>query len=124
MEQTWMLWSSIRCDLSRWTKGNSQCEFKLTAVDLDGDKFSYLIDWDDGTNTGWSEPVKSGDSITLNHSWSRPNVYTINCKVRDEYGAEISKTMDVRLLPKSRSTGLFFTQFLGRLQVLKQMFSQ
>jgi hypothetical protein len=56
--------------------------------DPDGDKVSYLFDWDDGTYSVWIPDHLSDELISSYHSWSEEGVYNVRVKARDIYGAE------------------------------------
>ncbi|KYK26685.1 hypothetical protein AYK20_08735 [Thermoplasmatales archaeon SG8-52-1] len=63
--------------------------YMATSVDPDGDNISYFFDWDDDSNSGWTEFVPSGLSINRSHSWkyTGSDVFTIRVKTKDEHGA-------------------------------------
>ena len=63
-------------------------DYKILSTDPDGDDISYLVDWGDGTNTGWLGPYTSGEEQTVSHSWETKGSYTIQVKAKDSNGAE------------------------------------
>ncbi len=63
-------------------------DYNFTAIDPDGDKLYYFIDWGDTTNSGWIGPFQSGDQITESHTWSKRATYTLKAKVKDIYDNE------------------------------------
>lgn len=67
--------------------------YNLSSTDQDDDNVFYYVDWGDNTNSGWIGPYVSGETITVNHSWSQQGVYTIKAKAKDIYGAESDWTM-------------------------------
>jgi hypothetical protein len=62
--------------------------YTFSTIDPDGDQVHYLIDWGDGTNSGWIGPYFSGEEITQAHIWSKKGDYTIKTKAKDNNGAE------------------------------------
>jgi len=63
-------------------------EFNFTATDLEGDNVSYMINWGDGTDSGWTDHFDSGEKITKTHSWSTKGTYDIKLKANDSLGAK------------------------------------
>ncbi len=61
--------------------------YTANTTDPDGDGVAYLFDWGDGTDSGWTEYVPSGDSVSRMHAWATGN-YSIRVKTRDEQGLE------------------------------------
>ncbi|DAC72272.1 MAG TPA: hypothetical protein DSN98_05980 [Thermoplasmata archaeon] len=71
-------------------KPNEQYEYTINAIDPDGDMISYLIDWGDGSTSGWVGPFPSGSPVTLNHSWETPKTYLVKGKAKDANEVESS----------------------------------
>jgi len=71
-------------------KPNESYEYTITAIDPDGDTVSYLIDWGDGTTSGWVGPLPSGSQVKLSHSWGTPGTYQIRGKAKDVNDVESS----------------------------------
>jgi outer membrane protein assembly factor BamB len=46
-------------------------------------KLYYLIDWGDGTNTDWTRPYTSGETLTVTHSWQNKGTYLIQARAKD-----------------------------------------
>ena len=63
-------------------------EFTIVSTDPDGDDVYYYIDWDDGNVEDWIGPYASGVVVTVSHSWSSEDTYSILAKAKDTYGAE------------------------------------
>ncbi|MCD6481127.1 MAG: hypothetical protein J7L31_02500 [Thermoplasmata archaeon] len=57
--------------------------FNTVTTDPDGDSLEYLIDWGDGTNTGWLDPITSGTPFETFHAWDEPGTYEVKAKARD-----------------------------------------
>jgi hypothetical protein len=63
-----------------------QYEFYVMAVDENGDRVSCMIDWGDGSQSGWSELAPSGSPFTMRHTYDEEGVYDIVAQARDEGG--------------------------------------
>lgn len=57
-------------------------------TDSDGDQIRYLIDWDDGTKSEWTQLFDSDEPVQFTHQWESKGRYTIKVKAKDEHGAE------------------------------------
>jgi|GEM_PF-3558157 len=57
--------------------------YNTVTTDPDGDSLEYLIDWGDGTDTGWMGPIASGYPFETFHSWDEPGTYEVRAKARD-----------------------------------------
>jgi hypothetical protein len=55
--------------------------YTFSTTDPDGDQVYYLVEWGDGTSTGWITETSA------THSWDK-GTYLIRCKAKDEFGAE------------------------------------
>jgi CubicO group peptidase (beta-lactamase class C family) len=58
-----------------------------STTDPEGENISYLFDWGDGTNSGWTEYVPSGTIINVSHTWSK-GFFNIRVKAKDSHGTE------------------------------------
>jgi outer membrane protein assembly factor BamB len=63
-------------------------DYNFTAIDPDGDRVYYFIDWGDGANSSWIGPYESGVVVTQSHTWTIKGTYNITAKVKDVYGDE------------------------------------
>lgn len=64
-------------------------QWNITATDPDIDDMSYLVDWGDGTTTGWSPLLyHSGETMTQSHKYDTKGTYMIKAKAKDIYGNE------------------------------------
>ncbi len=57
--------------------------FSTVTTDPDGDSLEYLIDWGDGSDTGWQGPIASGYPFETFHVWTEPGTYEVRAKARD-----------------------------------------
>ena len=62
--------------------------YTVSTTDPNYDNVYYWFDWGDGTNSDWDGPHKSGDNVTLAHSWIRQGTYPIKVKAKDIHGNE------------------------------------
>jgi len=57
--------------------------FNSTTTDPEGDEIYYLVDWGDGTNSGWLGPYASGVTVNASHMWTKGGDYEIRVKAHD-----------------------------------------
>jgi len=67
---------------------NEDYTFSTSSVDSENDLISYLFDWDDGTESSWTEYDLSGNTVDVMHNWTKEGSYNIKVKARDEHGYE------------------------------------
>jgi len=75
--------------------------FSAVATDPNGDDVSYLFDWDDGTTSGWTASVSSGETVSESHTWNSPGTYDVQVKARDTAGGQ-SAWSDTRTVTVTR----------------------
>jgi len=68
-------------------KRNSTHIYSSSASDPDGDKIQLWFDWGDGSSTGWSEFIFSGDIVSRDHCWRKVGTYEIKVRAKDESGS-------------------------------------
>lgn len=84
-------------------KTNTPYTFQFSSVDNQGHDVYYLIDWDDGTDSGWLGPYASGEPIEVSHTWTSRKVYSIRAKAKDINDAEsLWATLEISM-PKVHS---------------------
>ena len=79
---------------------------------------SYVFDWGDGTNSGWTEYVPSGTSINISHTWTKKGSFNIRAKAKDSHGTESrwSESLSVSM-PRNKINDIpIFSNILQRLQ--------
>ncbi|GAG11623.1 unnamed protein product, partial [marine sediment metagenome] len=64
-------------------KAGEEYTYSTSTTDPDGDSISYLFDWGDDTDSGWTDPISSGQTATETHKWSEQGTYQIKVKARD-----------------------------------------
>ena len=52
----------------------------------DEDKTSYLVDWGDGTSTGWIGPYDPGATVTVSHVWSNEGTFPVAITAKNQDG--------------------------------------
>ncbi len=62
--------------------------FSFSASDPDNHDIYYFIVWGDGTQNDWYGPYKSGDEISINHTFTKGGRIFMNVKAKDYYGKE------------------------------------
>ena len=94
-------------------KAGKEIEFTFNAVDPNGDKVKYYIDWDDGDSeeTGL---YSSGTDVKVKHTWQSEGTYTIRAYAEDEFGlAGPEETLTVTITKgKNRAINILFLNFL------------
>jgi len=58
-----------------------------SSSDPNGDKVQLFFDWGDGSSSGWTEYIDSGEKIKRDHNWEKIGTYQIRVKARDESNA-------------------------------------
>jgi aminopeptidase YwaD len=61
--------------------------YSIGATDPDGDNVFYLINWGDGTNTGWLGPYPSGQVVEVPKTWNVLGTYSAMTKAKNIHGA-------------------------------------
>ena len=62
--------------------------FSATTTDPDHDDVSYLFDWGDGNQSGWTTFHPSAETVTRSSIWHHVGIYSIKVKAKDVYTAE------------------------------------
>jgi len=98
-------------------------EYIFKATDPDGDDVSYTIEWGDSTSEE-TEYYKSGEEVTMGHTWAEKGTYTIQAKAKDVHELESSwGTLEVTV-PRSKILHNFlFLKFLDRHQLILRLFN-
>jgi len=71
--------------------------FSTSTTDSDGDKVSYMWDWDDGNYSEWIGPSDSGETSYASHIWTEADDYKIRVKAKDIHNVEsgYSDSLDI-----------------------------
>lgn len=81
--------------------------------DPDGDEVSFIVDWGDGTSSGWQGPFPSDSTQEVSYRWSSWDSYRIRVKARDEHGFESMWSSLEVTMPKNRGIELFLHRFFN-----------
>jgi len=68
--------------------GGVEYDYTFVSTDADLHNIYYKIDWDDGENTDWLGPYKSGEGISLSHSWDEKGKYWVKAWAKDTLSGE------------------------------------
>jgi len=98
------------------TKGKAGNTYTYTSgtTDPDGDSIQYLFDWDDGTDSGWTDPLPSGEPGAASHIWAVQGDYQIRVRARDTNLAESdwSDPLSISMPKTNQFLNRPFPQFL------------
>ncbi len=64
--------------------------YSTSTEDPDDDQVRYKFDWDDGTQSSWTNWVNSGQSASKSKTWNNAGTYYVKAKAQDENGEESS----------------------------------
>ena len=81
------LWPKIYNPVGEYEPAE-ELECSFLSQDVNGHDLFYLIDWGDGSNTGWIGPYPSGEVITIPHVWFEEGGYWIRAKAKNSNGFE------------------------------------
>jgi hypothetical protein len=54
--------------------------------DPEGDQMYYMIDWGDGTSSGWIGPYNPGETVSISHVWTVEGAYQITVQAKNQNG--------------------------------------
>ena len=98
--------------------GKAGVEYCITvnSTEIDGDDVLYLVDWGDGTTSGWIGPFTQGESEEVCHTYNFPGYFNIRAKAKDINGleSEWSEPFSVNI-PRNRA-------YIFRLNILNVIF--
>lgn len=64
--------------------------FTTSTTDPDGDMIRYVFDWGDNSEKTVSDFVPSGETVEINHTWTKKGTFEIRVRARDKYGTVCS----------------------------------
>ena len=101
--------------LSGPPSGIIDVEYIYTAhtTDADGENVSFRFDWGDGSKSGWTEYIPSGETVNVSNIWTEKGTYNVTVIAKDIYGheSEVSDPLSVSM-PKNKIISSPFIQFL------------
>ena len=93
-------------------KAGVEYNYSFTTIDPYESDIYYYIEWGDGEFEDWLGPYSSGEKVTLSHTWDEEDIYTIQAKARNIYGAESDwATLEVEM-PVNQQVQYPFIQWL------------
>jgi len=105
-------------------KPGESYEYDIRTTDPDDDDVSYLIDWGDGSDTGWIGPHASGQTISETHTWDEEGTFIIKVKAKDPDGAETDWTWLRVSVPKGKIfSHPFFEWFFSQFSIFEKLFN-
>jgi len=75
--------------------------YTVNSTDPEGAAIFYIVDWGDGTISGWMGPCPSGKEWEVTHAWNETGTYTIKAKGKGNGGVSDWGTLEVTM-PKNR----------------------
>jgi hypothetical protein len=88
--------------------------------DSDNDNISYLFDWGDGTNSGWTEFSSSGVEVNKSHNWLWKGTYKVMVKARDSNAAQSEWAVLEITMPREKlKSNSLFLRFLEKNPLIK-----
>jgi len=105
-------------------KKNIECDYEFYSIDAQDYDINYIIDWGDEFEYEHIGPKKSGEKVTISHSWNESKTHIIRLKAKNTIDAESDwATLEVRT-PKNKVNNTPFLQFLEQHQHLFPMLCQ
>ena len=95
-------------------------DYYFKATDPDGDDVRYIIDWNDG-NTEETDFYKSGEEVTIGHTFIKKGTIIIRAKAEDIYGAYGPVEYFTPHWKNKVVNSLLF-RFLGQFPLLRKLF--
>ena len=87
--------------------------YSSSTTDSDGDQIYFMFDWDDGTNSEWTGPYNTEQTISMSHIWDVKGTYQIKVKAKDEHGEESEWSDPLPItMPKNKVINTSFLRFL------------
>ena len=62
--------------------------FKATATDPESDSIAFQFDWGDTTTPIWSALIASGETLSVQHTYSDSGTFSVKAKAKDKKGKE------------------------------------
>ena len=88
--------------------------YSASTTDPDGDQIYFMFDWDDGTNSEWTGPYNTEQTISMSHIWDVKGTYHIKVKAKDEHGEESEWSDPLPItMPKNKLINTSFLRFLN-----------
>jgi hypothetical protein len=97
--------------------------FNISTTDADLHEIRYIIDWDDGNDSGWIGPYESGENVLISYSWVKRGTYNIRLKAKDIYESESewSEPFSIKIVAPELSIGEINGNFLRINAIVKNI---
>jgi hypothetical protein len=69
-------------------KAGVSYSYSVSTTDPDGNNLYYLVDWGDGSESGWLGPFETGEECQASHIWTTKGDNQIKVKAKDVHGVE------------------------------------
>lgn len=103
-------------------KVKTEHTYNAISTDLDGDDISYLFDWGDLTNSGWTKFVPSGTMVNKSHKWWFEGTYTVKVKAKDSHAAQSEWAELSITMPRTKIVyNSFIMRFLDRHPIMEKI---
>jgi outer membrane protein assembly factor BamB len=97
-------------------------KYKFTSTSPVGNRVYYLVEWGDGTVTGWSGTYESGETVTFYHKWATSGSFTIKARAKDTNNLWGPWSEHEITIPRSRTSSyLWYQWFLERFPILERL---
>ena len=94
--------------------------FYINSIDPHSQNISYYINWMDGSDE-WSNPLPSGVTHTISHTWTEQGKYSIMVKARNEMGAESNYSIfDITTSKQKTINHQFFNWLVEKITFLQR----
>ena len=90
--------------------------YTSSTTDSDGDSISYLFNWGDGTDSEWTDPIPSGQTVIETHKWSDQGSYQVKVIARDVPDLDESDWSEPLSVSMPKNKPYINTPFLNFLQ--------
>ena len=79
-------------------QANTEYIYTFQSTDTENDQIYLQVDWGDNTPIDWQGPYTSGEEITLAHTWTQKDTYTIRAQTKDIYDTESDwSTLEIQM---------------------------
>jgi hypothetical protein len=109
----------------------TEAEIFVECADPDNNPISFLVDWDDGTDSGWQYDLpymitQQNSYIRFLHKYTSMGSYNIRVKARDDFGGESDWGTFKIIISKNKAinTPLFLQKFLQRFPFMVKILNQ
>jgi YVTN family beta-propeller protein len=79
--------------------------FKATATDPEGDSIAFQFDWGDTSTQSWSNFIASGETASIQHTYSDSGTFSVKAKAKNKKGKETQYTVGNSIGVLSRGAG-------------------